>query len=102
MRVDHRRGDVGVAEEFLDGADVVAGFEQVGGEAVAQRVAGGGFGELGAQAGVADGLLDDRLVEVVAAFLAGFGILAPRRSCNAYPAFFNPGIPLFILTEDDL
>jgi hypothetical protein len=29
-------GDVFVGEEFLDGADVVAGFELVGGEVVAE------------------------------------------------------------------
>ena len=33
--VDLGGGNVGVAEEFLDGANIVAGFEQVGGEGVA-------------------------------------------------------------------
>lgn len=33
--VDHRGRDVGVAEEFLDRPDVVAGLEQVCGEAMA-------------------------------------------------------------------
>ena len=33
-----RRRERGVAEEFLDAAQIAPGFEQVGGEAVAQRV----------------------------------------------------------------
>ncbi len=36
--VDLRAGDVGVAEEFLDDAEVGAVFEEVGGEGVAQKV----------------------------------------------------------------
>jgi hypothetical protein len=32
--IDHRGADVLVAEEFLDGADIVSGLEEVGGEAV--------------------------------------------------------------------
>ena len=40
-------GDVRVAEEFLDGADVVTGFEEVGGEGVAEGVATEGFGDAG-------------------------------------------------------
>lgn len=38
--VDHGGGDVAVAEELLDGADVVAALEEVGGEGVAEGVAG--------------------------------------------------------------
>ena len=34
---------LGMAEQELDGADVGAGFEEMGGEAVAQRVQGAGF-----------------------------------------------------------
>jgi hypothetical protein len=55
-----------VAEELLDGADVVAAFEQVGGERVAEGVAGDAFGELRVLGGAADGALDHRLVQVVA------------------------------------
>jgi hypothetical protein len=31
MRVDHRGFDAGVAEQFLDGPDIVPGFEQMRG-----------------------------------------------------------------------
>jgi len=40
MREDHDRGDVAVSEEFVDGANVMASLEQVGGEGVAEGVAG--------------------------------------------------------------
>ena len=40
MRVDHGRGNVAVAEELLDGADVVAALEEVRGEGMTERVAG--------------------------------------------------------------
>jgi hypothetical protein len=45
--VDHGRGDVVVAEKFLDGADVVAGFEQVGCKAVPEAVTGCAFDDWG-------------------------------------------------------
>ena len=40
VRVNHRRFQVGVAKERLHLADVVAGFEQMGGEAVACWIVG--------------------------------------------------------------
>ena len=36
--VDHRGADVGVTQQFLDGPDVVAALQQVGGERVPNRV----------------------------------------------------------------
>ena len=41
MGVDHRRLEVLVIRELLDRADVVAVFQEVRGEGVAERVAGG-------------------------------------------------------------
>ena len=38
MEVTHGRADMAVAEEALDGVDINAGFEQMGGEGVAQGV----------------------------------------------------------------
>ena len=38
VRVDLRRGEVGVAEHHLDGAQVRAAFEQMRGEGVPQHV----------------------------------------------------------------
>ena len=65
VRVDHRGADVLVAEQGLDGADVRSGFEEVRGEAVAERVTGRAPVEGGRRGGVADGLLQRGLVEVM-------------------------------------
>lgn len=48
MRVNHGGADVGVSEQFLDGADVLAVFQQVRGEAVPQGMASGMFVDPGA------------------------------------------------------
>ena len=47
VRVDHRRGDVFMAEQFLHSPDVIAGFQQMGGEAVPERMTTDGFVDLG-------------------------------------------------------
>jgi hypothetical protein len=60
-----------VTEEPLDGADVVAGLEQVGGEAVPEAVAGCGFGEARFADGGVRGSLGDCFVQIVAAEFAG-------------------------------
>jgi hypothetical protein len=70
--VDHGGLDRAVSEELLDGADVVAIGEEVGGEGVAHRVPGGVF----AQAGLPHG----RLEGVLAGGVRGGGGGAPRRS----------------------
>ena len=71
VRVNLRRRYIGVAEEFLDGADIVAGFEEVGGEGVAEGVAADGFGDLGELDSGANGALEDLFIEVMAAGFAG-------------------------------
>src|SRR5665647_2730538 len=71
VRVDHRGAHVPVAEQLLDGADVVAGLEQMRRKGVAESVAGGVLGYAGALHGVFDGALDGRRVDVVAALLIG-------------------------------
>jgi hypothetical protein len=45
MGIDLSRGHMAVAQKFLNRADVVVGFEEMGGEGVAQRVAGGELGD---------------------------------------------------------
>src|SRR3954469_11742598 len=65
------RPDVFVAEEFLDGADVVADLEQVSREAVPQRMNCGVLGDPGGSCGELEFALDDGLVHVVAAPLPG-------------------------------
>jgi hypothetical protein len=63
--VDHGGGDIPMAEELLDGADVVASIQQVGGEAVPQAVAACLFGEARRAHGVVEGALEDGFVKVV-------------------------------------
>lgn len=58
MGVDHGGGDIAMAEQLLHGANVIAALEQVGGEAVPEGVATGGFGEAGGGAGQFDCVLE--------------------------------------------
>ena len=64
--VDHRRRDVAVTEELLHRADVRARLQQMGSEAMPQRVASDGFRDVRLARRVPDGALQDRLVQVVA------------------------------------
>ena len=45
MGVDHGSGHVAVAEQLLDGPDIVAMFKEVGGKGVSEGMAGGGLGD---------------------------------------------------------
>ena len=71
VRVDHGGGHVAVAEELLDGPDVVAGLEEVGREAMSQGVTGGVFGDTGGQDGRVERALKNRFVDVVASEMPG-------------------------------
>ena len=66
MGVDHGGFDVFVAEEFLDGSDVVAVLEEVGGEGVAEGVGGDAFFYFGEGCGLFDGSLECGFMNVVA------------------------------------
>jgi hypothetical protein len=63
--VDHRGLDA-VAEQLLDGADVVAELEQMGGERVAQGVAADLLRQAGGAGSPPDRALDDGGLEVEA------------------------------------
>lgn len=76
MCVDHRGLDAPVAEELLDGADVVSIFEQMGRERVAKGVAGNALGQPGGLRGPSDGPLHSRGVKVKPADPTGRGIAA--------------------------
>jgi hypothetical protein len=56
--VDHGRLDVFMPEELLDGADIVAGDQQMGGEAVPEGMAADLFADTGGARGSVDGLAD--------------------------------------------
>src|SRR5213593_719528 len=72
--VDHGGADVAVADELLDGPDVVAGLEEVGGERVAQSVAAGGLCDAGVAHGVLDRALHDGLVQVMTVVPPGVAV----------------------------
>ena len=65
MGVDHRGADVVVTEELLHGADVVAVFEEMRGERMPQRVAGGPLVNASLTHGVFHCPLDRAFVNVV-------------------------------------
>jgi hypothetical protein len=65
--VDHRGFHIGVAEQFLHGADIVAGFEQVSGEGMAEGMAADGLGDAGGAGRTADLLLQIGFIGVMAA-----------------------------------
>ena len=94
--VDHGGAHVFVAEEFLDGADAVAGFEEVGGEGVAEDVGGDAFGHSCALCGVLHGFLDDAGVQMVATHDAGARVLGDARGGkDVLPAPFAGGVGVF-------
>ena len=66
--------DVFVAEKLLDSTNIVAVFDEVCGEGVAEGVAGAGFGDGGLGDGGFDGALEGFFAEVVTADEAGAGI----------------------------
>jgi hypothetical protein len=72
--VDHGGAYVLVAEEFLDGADVVTGLEKVGSEGVTEGVAGDALLDFGPLRSPFDGALQAGGVEVMAAHFAAAGV----------------------------
>lgn len=65
--VDHGRRHVAVAEELLDGADVVTALQQVGGEGVAKGMATGTLVDASRADGAGHGSLHVRLMGVMPA-----------------------------------
>ena len=76
--VDHRGLQVAMAEQLLHGADVVAALEQMGREAVAQRVAARALGEPRLAHRARHRALHGRLVEMMAALDAGRRVAVAR------------------------
>ena len=95
--VDHGRFEVIVAEQFLDGADVIAVFEQVDRETVTQGLATALFGDPGRVFGLLDGSLDRIFQEMMAPEDAGAGINgALRRGEDILPTQFAAGKGVFV------
>src|SRR2546425_506667 len=77
MGVDHGGGDVAVAEQLLDGSDVVAALQKVGRKRMAQGVAARGLGDAGLAYGNLDEPLQDGLVQVMAPPLPRLEVAIP-------------------------
>lgn len=65
MSIDHGGSDVFVSEQFLNGADIVTGFEEMRGEGMAKRVCMYLFGYAGFAGGFFDRFLKNAFVDVV-------------------------------------
>lgn len=65
--VDHRCFHVLVAEQFLDGSDVIAVFQQMRGKRVSERVAGGALHNPRFSHGFLDGALDGGFMDMIEA-----------------------------------
>src|SRR5712664_1404500 len=72
--VDHRRAHVAVAQELLDGADVVACAQQLGREGVSKRVRRRRFDDPRESNRLAHLLLDDGFVQVMPVADAGVAV----------------------------
>ena len=70
MGVDHRRAHVGVAQQLLHRADVIAAFQKVRGEGVPKGVGRCRLDDTGIANRLPDGPLDDLVAEVMAAIRA--------------------------------
>ena len=81
VSIDHGGGDIFVPKQILDGADIVAGFKQMGGKAVAKGMATDRFGEVGGLGGASDRFLQATGVNMVAVgeACAGVGGVFSRR-----------------------
>lgn len=87
VSVYHRGADVIVTEQFLYGADVVARHEQFGGEGMTQGVGRGVLRQACLAGGQSHGLLNHRLVHVMAMQDSGFLIhVVTRRREDVLPS----------------
>jgi len=74
MSIDHCGSDIPVSQKLLDCPDVVAGFEEMSGEGVAEGVAGCAGGQAGLDHGISDCSLDEGMIDVVPSLLAGLRV----------------------------
>lgn len=85
-----------MAEQFLDGADVIAVFQQVRGETVAEGVAGDVLVNVGLLRGASDGFLHHAFVKVMAADQAGAWVFGMARGGeDVLPVPFAGGVWIF-------
>jgi hypothetical protein len=89
MRVDHRRADVAVPEQRLNRANVVAVFQEMSREGMAEGMAGRRLGDPGGPNRIVYRALEDGLVEMVPAPLSCHSVhVGPRRGEDPLPSPF--------------
>lgn len=74
MRVNHRRFDVAMAQQLLNGSNVIAAFKDVCGEGMPECVACGPLREPGLRHGASHGFLHQRFVNVMTALFVGLAV----------------------------
>ena len=79
MRINHCRGHIVVAKQFLHGSYVIAVLQEMGCERMTERVRPGRFGNACFQPRLFDGLLEDRFVKVMPGFFSSIGIRVVTR-----------------------
>lgn len=77
MGIDHSGPDILVAEQFLDGTNVVPLFQEVGGEGMSERMAACVFWNSRAADCSLDRALQDAFVDMVSVFVGGGRFDAP-------------------------
>src|ERR1044072_6491755 len=93
MGVDHRRGDIAMAEELLHGADVLSALQQMRGERMAQGVTARALRKTSGRHGLFHRTLYDRLVQVMPALGIVLVVFPTRRGRkNPLPWPFRRGI----------
>lgn len=58
MHVDHRRFDITMPQQFLDGSNIKAAFDQVGGKGMTKCAAGDSLCKPRLRHGVSDGMIN--------------------------------------------
>jgi len=74
MGIDHGGAHILMAEQFLDGPDIIAILNQVRGKRMPQGMTTGRLGYSGFPGSFFDGLLDNGLMEMMPVLLAGHPI----------------------------
>jgi len=96
MGINHGGGDIGVTQELLDGADVVAAFQQMGGKAVTQGMTVDPLTDRGRHGRLFDALLQAVFMDMVPPGLAAARIeRQPAAGKNILPGPFLRGIGIF-------
>ncbi len=93
VSIDHGRSDIAVAQQLLDGSDVIIGLEQVTGKAVAEGVGGCALTDPCLVHRRPYGLLQVRLMQMISPIFTTFSLqsqlLGRKNHCqiNSFAAF---------------